>query len=306
MRPLVDMDTIQIEITNQCHKRCSNCTRLCGHHPNPYFMDFDYFKKAVDSMVDYPKMTGIMGGEPLLHPDFEKMCEYLHSKIDPERCGLWTCFPSGKEDYREVITKTFGHVFLNDQSRTDILHGPILVASEEIKELDEEEKWYLINKCWVQEYWSASITPHGAFFCEIAAALSTLLDSGKPIQAWDVEKDWWQKIPKDYKEQMEKYCIKCGAAMPLEKRYSIDGRDDISPAMLEKLKNISPKIKSGKYVEHNLKLSNDNRQTATYKEFSYRNEIASRYGMFLTINNKGFWKPHLKSDWKKETVTNAD
>ena len=72
MRPLLNMDTIQLEITNACPNRCGNCTRFVGHHPKPFFMDFEFFKKAVDSMVTYPKMTGIMGGEPLLHPDFEK------------------------------------------------------------------------------------------------------------------------------------------------------------------------------------------------------------------------------------------
>ena len=298
MRPLKDMDTIQIEITNQCHHRCSNCTRLVGHHHKPYFMDFDFFKKSVDSLIDFPNMIGVMGGEPLLHHDFEKMCDYLHSKIPKEKCGLWSCFPNGKEKYRDVIVKTFGHVFLNDQTRDDILHGPVLVASKEI-DLPDAEKWALIDKCWVQNYWSASINPNGGFFCEIAAALSMLFDDGKPIQAWDIEPGWWNKIPKDFKEQMEKYCIKCGAAMPLRKRFSVDGKDDISPEMLKELKKISPKLKKGDYAVSDLKLEQDNRQTATYKDFDYRCNIADRYGMFLTINSQRFWSPHLKSDWKE-------
>ncbi len=193
MRPLADMDTIQIEITNYCHNICSNCTRLCGHHPKPYFMDLDDFAKAVKSMAGFQRMVGVMGGEPLYHPDFEKMCRYIGKRFPPEQLGLWTCFPEGKEHYREIIVKTFGHIFLNDQSRPDILHGPVLVASSEIPG-KESSKWYHIDKCWVQNAWSASINPHGAFFCEIAAALSMVLDDGKPIQSWDVEPGWWEKI----------------------------------------------------------------------------------------------------------------
>ena len=34
---------------------------------------------------------------------------------------------------------------------------------------------------------------------------------------------------------------------------------------------------------------------AAYKDFDYRNRIARRYGMFLTINEKGFWRPHLRN-----------
>jgi len=40
MRSLVDMDTIQIEITNACPRlyKCSNCTRMGQHMKKPFFM----------------------------------------------------------------------------------------------------------------------------------------------------------------------------------------------------------------------------------------------------------------------------
>jgi hypothetical protein len=292
MRSIIDMDNIQIEITNICHHTCSNCTRLIGH-AKTFFMDFEFFKNAVDSMERYPKMVGIMGGEPLLHPEFEGFCDYLNSKIPPEKCGLWTCFPETKNKYREIIVKTFGNVFLNDHTRADILHHPILVSSQEIA-LDDWIKWYWIEKCWVQNSWSASINLNGAFFCEVAAALSTLQNEN---DGWEVNNDWWKKTPKDFIGQMEKYCVQCGCAMPLKKRNSTDSVDDISPEMFEKLKNKSPKIKLGKYEIHNLMLCNDNRQTATYKESEYRTKIADRYGIFLTLNDRGFNQPFLKKDW---------
>lgn len=297
MRAIVDMDNIQIEITNVCHNKCSNCTRLIGHYPKTYFMSFEQFKEAVDSVKAYPKMTGVMGGEPLLHPEFEKFCEYLHSQIPPDRCGLWTCFPKGKDHYRELIVKTFGHIFLNDHTRGDILHGPIMVASEELP-IADWYKWYLIDKCWIQNTWSASINPNGAFFCEVAAALSMLFNLGK---GWEVNEDWWKKTPKDFVEQMETFCSMCGCAMPLKKRESIDGKDDVSPKMFAKLKELgSLKVKQGKCIVHDLSLCQDDRKVAVYKELKYRDEIAKRYGMFLVINKKGFQTPHLIKEWKPE------
>ena len=296
MRPLVDMDTIQIEVTNQCHNRCSNCTRVIGHHPSPYFMEFEQFKMAVKSMREYPHMTGIMGGEPLLHPEFERFCEYLRSEIPRAKCGLWTCFPKGKEHYREIIVKTFGNIFLNDQTRDDILHSPVLVASEEMR-CSDAAKWYYIDKCWVQNAWSASINPKGAFFCEIAASLAMLF-GGDDHKGWEVEPGWWNKIPKDFVAQMEKYCRKCGAAMPLKKRESSNGKDDISPKMYEMLKDISPKLKKGDYVINDtLDCVPDNRQMASYKDREYRTNIADRYGIFILNNRLGFNEPFLKSFW---------
>jgi len=130
MRPILDMDTVQIEITNNCIHSCSNCTRLIGHHKKPYFMPLEQVKEAIDSMVGYPKMTGIMGGEPLLHPQFKEICEYARSKILIGQLGLWTCLPEGLEHYRDDIVATFQHIFINDHTKNDIYHTPVLVAAK--------------------------------------------------------------------------------------------------------------------------------------------------------------------------------
>lgn len=304
------MDTIQIEVTNACDHRCSNCTRLVGHHRGPYFMRLEMFKEAVDSLLPVKengasasvRMVGVMGGEPLLHPQFGEICKYLSSKVPPERCGLWSCLPKGGERHREAIVKTFGNVFLNDQTRDDILHCPVLVPSKEVP-LAEWAKWVLINDCWVQNSWSASVNPHGAFFCEVAGALSMLLEKKEESLGWKVEPGWWLRTPKDYTAQVERYCALCGCAMPLAKRPSVDGVDDISPEMYERLRGMSPKIakyereKGEKYPLHNLKLTSDQRQMATYKDAEYRAAIAKRYGMFLEVNERGFDTPYLLRKW---------
>lgn len=294
MRALRDMDTIQIEVTNACVNQCSNCTRLVGHHPAPYFMSLDQFTKAVDSLLEFPHMVGMMGGEPLLHPQFEEMCRILQTRLPAKKLGLWTCLPKGKEHYRTTIVDTFGHIFLNDHSRDDVLHVPVLVASREICAGDSASMWYLIDHCWVQNGWSASINPNGGFFCEVAAALSLLF---KIKVGWEIKPNWWEKIPKDFKDQMEALCVHCGCAMPLKKRASHEGVDDISPMILNSIKGWSPKVKRGAYVTHNLTCALDTRATATYKDEKYRAAIADRYGMFLVENDEGFQTPYLRRNW---------
>ena len=296
MKSIVEMDCVQIEITNNCTKSCSNCTRLVGHFPQPYYMELDQFKQAVDSILEMMEETnpnrgilaGIMGGEPLLHPEFEKFCEYLSSKIPAGRCGLWSTFPDGKEHYKDIILKTFGHVFLNDHSRPDVLHGPILVASEELPG-EQWKKDLLINNCWIQNSWSCAINPRGAFFCEVAAALSMLLKEG---QGWEVKPGWWKKAPKDFVDQINTYCRRCGGAMPLNLRPSCEEVDDISPKMLERIKATSPKIKRGAYEKHGLRFSNDKKKSAAYKDKKYRECIANKYGLSLAENYRGFMTPY--------------
>ena len=290
MRSLVDMDTIQIEITNACPRlfKCSNCTRMGQHMEKPFFMEFDQFKEAVDSMVGYPRMVGMMGGEPLIHPQFEKFCEYMLSKIPRERLGLWTALPDGREEYASIICETFNYVFLNDHTRGDIYHHPFLVGINEIVP-KKEEIFVHINRCEFQHSWSASINPNGAFFCEIAASLAMLYNR----KGWPVYPGWWWKTPKDFTSQIEEFCPVCGGSVPLNRRCSVERIDDISPWHYEQLKDRSPKIKKGLYAVHDLKITQCPQQMAAYKDLDYRDKIAARYGMYLTITPDGFWEPHM-------------
>lgn len=255
-------------------------------------MDLDTFKRAVDSMVGFKHMTGVMGGEPVLHPLFAEFCKYLNSKIPPEQTGLWTCFPEGKEHLGPIIAETFGNIFINDHSRNDIIHCPFLVAIEEVVK-DEMDMWYLIDHCWAQRSWSASINPLGAFFCEIAASFAAVFRD--PETAWPIELGWWQKNPMDYVDQIKKWCPVCGGAVPLQWRVSTETVDDVSPGNLELLKKIgSPKIERGEFVVHDLQMCQEKRKSATYKDEHYRNNIAARYGLFLCLNQQGFMTPFQK------------
>ena len=56
-----------------------------------------------------------------------------------------------------------------------------------------DEKWIkLRDKCWIQNLWSASITPKGAFFCEVAAAMDMTLNGPG---GWPIEPGWWKRKP---------------------------------------------------------------------------------------------------------------
>lgn len=302
MRALCDMDTIQIELTNACRLSCSNCTRFCGHKA-PFMLSEDEFKLAVDSMEKFPKMTGFMGGEPLLHPKFEEFCAYAKSKLPKEKLGLWTCLPKGFEHYATTICDTFGHIFINDHTRNDIFHGPVLVAADEIFD-DKNEMFYAIDHCWLQNSWSASINQKGAFFCEIAAAMAVLFDMDG---GWPVEPGWWWRTPKDFREQIEKYCPMCGCAIPLKRRSSTEGIDDISPGNYERIKDFSLKVKNAKYQIHDLKITPKNeleqQPMAAYKDFMYRTYTASKYGIYLVENDQHFLSPYKGNGFKMRSQT---
>ena len=99
MKSPQDMRIIQIDITNACIHNCSNCTRFCGHHKKPFFMEVDTFKKAVDSMEGYVGTVSMMGGEPTIHPHFEEMLTYLGAKFKGE--NAWNTDAEGVKKINE-------------------------------------------------------------------------------------------------------------------------------------------------------------------------------------------------------------
>lgn len=263
-----DMKIIQIDITNACVHSCSNCTRFCGHHKKTFMMDFETFKQAVDSLDGFDGIVGMIGGEPTLHPEFERFADYMRKKRvkDPVhhlrqptddmlcyirdhmwhedgRAGLWSSLNSSYYKNFEVINDTFKTQLLNDHNNT-CLHQALLMQRKELGIPDEE--WVKKrDACWIQNTWSATITPKGAFFCEVAGSLDMLFDGPG---GWKVEPGWWKRQPKDFADQLH-WCELCSGCLDVPKRISNDERDDVTPGMLEKLKAIgSPKALKGNCV----------------------------------------------------------
>lgn len=272
------MRIIEIDITNACDKRCSNCTRLCGHQKKPFFMDFETFKRAVDSLDGYQGIRSIMGGEPTLHPEFERFARYLGSKF-PERenpyiypqkdfikqvhrveldnfqmindgveridvvgPGMFSNMGASYKKHYEIISDVMPFQGLNDHLNP-IYHQSSLITRKELGIPDDE--WVKMrDSCWIQNEWSAGITPKGAFFCEIAGVLDMLLDGPG---GWEIEPGWWKRTPEEFGDQLH-WCELCGFACHTFTRDSAEEVDDISPEWYERLKKLdSPKIKSGRY-----------------------------------------------------------
>lgn len=273
MRQVRDMSIMEIDITNACNHKCSNCTRFCGHHKKTFFMDFETFKRAVDSLEGYQGLISTIGGEPLLHPEYNRFAEYLRNvhgeiiKMDDGRCNamvkdylsfakaqrwfagamnkgkghlLFTSMPRNYYNSYEAVQDTVTDLWLNDHTNPSF-HQPILVSRKDLG-ISDEEFAVLRDNCWLENFWSASITPKGAFFCEIAGTLDMLFDGpgGKKI-----EPGWWDKDISEFSDQFH-WCDICGMALSTYSRNANDEIDDASQTLYDKLKAIdSPKLKKG-------------------------------------------------------------
>lgn len=276
---------IQIDITNACMNSCSNCSRFCGHHKKPFFMDFLTFKKACESLYEFKGMVGIMGGEPTLHPEFERFVEYYDnvfprrtpdavtnypidvdefikvrnakwSQVDGMKRGLWTALGLGYGRHYEIIRRVFEYQCVNDHKNPG-MHQALLITRKELG-IPDEKFFELRDKCWVQNLWSAAITPKGAFFCEFAAAFDMLLDGPG---GWPLTRDWWKREPKDFEDQLH-WCEMCSACLAVPEIKSNDDTDIVSPEWKNRLEAIGSKKKTivfdvSNYDESKYKINKD-------------------------------------------------
>jgi hypothetical protein len=252
MRAIYQNTVIHIDITNACHLACANCTRHVGHHRKPYFMDPDVVRQSIVSLLDFPGRIGIMGGEPTLHPKFRDILALMRELVPRRKREFWTAGFKW-ELYKDDILDTFDEdrISFNDHTQATGAHQPLLVAIEEVVE-DPELRKMLIDNCPFQAHWSASITPKGAFFCEIAASMDWLFDGPG---GYAIEPGWWRRTPEDFQDQVNEWCGKCSGAIPMGKFSDNRGgrekpsTDVVSPGNLDRLLAAGSPRAIGGYVD---------------------------------------------------------
>lgn len=246
MRGPENMHIICVDVTNKCDLACSNCTRLLKNQDTPWEMSPENFRLALQSLKNYKGIIAMIGGNPCVHTQFEKLCEIFREEIPNQfQRGLWT---NNYFKHREVIEKTFGALNLNphnverandklkDLYNTMVVerkfnggyytgnshHAPLLTAVKDL--YPEKEMWEKISRCDINKDWSASIVQNKgelrAYFCEVAASfdLARGEDHGHPVVL-----DWWKKPITAFSDQIKHFCVGCG--VPARLRGHMDNEE---------------------------------------------------------------------------------
>lgn len=84
------METIRLKrsaiaITQRCTLRCELCNAYMPYYENPIDMPFDQARKALAryfSIVESVGIFGVLGGEPLMHPDLARILNEINLYTD--------------------------------------------------------------------------------------------------------------------------------------------------------------------------------------------------------------------------------
>ena len=195
---------INIEITNSCSVKCSNCTRASKHINKPFFSSLEFIEQALNSLKDWPRGIGIIGGEPQDHPQWASIYQILKKFNHKGGYALFTSRelnPKYRDLFKDYIYTT-NHNIKN-------LHHPLLLTLEDVVP-DPKIRRELIERCWLQRLWSPSITPKGGFWCEIAGVLDMLWDGPG---GYNLDPGWWRRD--SYEDQIQQNCKNCGICIPM-------------------------------------------------------------------------------------------
>lgn len=279
MRAIYFCWLIQIDITNHClaNRNCIYCSRFVRHirDDQKFFMDLDIFRLALESVKKFPKKIGIIGGEPTLHPQFEDMCKLIKEILPNKFVQLFTTGGPRYRKYQSLIERTFNFVALNEHTEAQkklCKHQPLTIAIQDVVK-DKSLMWKMIDDCWVQKRWCPTIGHKGAFFCEIAYAIDNILDGPG---GYEIEPNWWKRLPHQFRDQVERCCPHCGAPVPLQRDTINNSKEKFSKENLELYRSLNLPRVNGKYVElFNQELTPEiiaeNRKT--WAPWNYRGDI---------------------------------
>ncbi|MFA6547625.1 MAG: radical SAM protein [Candidatus Magasanikbacteria bacterium] len=171
--------TFLLFITNQCNLRCASCFNK-SNVGNSEEMSFEYIKAIVDNNPQVDKYD-IMGGEPLMHSELDKILSYLEEKN--KKIGLYTngiLLDKLKTTYKNLkLNMSFHSIGAMDASLK-----PIRLITKQIKKF---QNIYPIKLCYlISKYNKEFLKPFAKYIEENFDNLSKLT-----IGALRDESDYW-------------------------------------------------------------------------------------------------------------------
>lgn len=196
--------SLEIEITTECNLRCLNCNRSCRQAPSKENMSLEQIRKFIDESkkfnVTWDKGVSILGGEPTLHPDIDKIIIELYRGLD-RQIRLFTNGVSIKKG-TNILKRIENIVEVNSDK-----HGiynyfvPFNMAPVDDKRFKEDD---VLNYCKIIFDCGFGLSRYGFYVCGPGASIDRIF--GFDIGIKSLKEVNWYRL----NQQRQVLCRFCG------------------------------------------------------------------------------------------------
>jgi hypothetical protein len=211
---LPNLNKIEIDITYECNLKCIACNRSCSQVPTEEKMDFSNIENFVSESIDLGRkweLINILGGEPTLHPDFERIIEHISEKYISHyspKTLLQIVSNGFSVETRNILEKTkkYSNVFvdynsfkINNKIEYFSPFNDAPIDDENFKNADYSKA------CWVTSYCGIGLNKFGYYGCSISAGIDRIINETrcgiKHLKDISIE---------NFHEHFLKFCCLCG------------------------------------------------------------------------------------------------
>jgi len=211
---LPNLNKIEIDITYDCNLKCMACNRSCAQAPSKEQLEFSDIQSFVSESIKLGKkweLINILGGEPTLHPDFEKIVNFISEEyiLPHSPNSVLQVVSNGlTAETRKILDKVKGVKNLVIDYNSFKTNNRIEYFSPFNNAPIDDEKFKdadYTKACWVTSYCGIGLNKYGYYGCASAAGIDRIINKnrGGITHLKDIDT---AKIH----EQFLKFCPLCG------------------------------------------------------------------------------------------------
>jgi uncharacterized radical SAM superfamily Fe-S cluster-containing enzyme len=211
---LPNLNKIEIDITYECNLRCIACNRSCSQAPTNEQIEFADIERFVSESIELNKewaLINILGGEPTLHHDFEKIVKYISENyiIPYSSKTILQIVSNGlTKETRNLLEKVkkYKNIVIDDNSFKNNNKIEYFSPFNNAPVDDENFKNADYSKaCWVTSYCGIGLNKFGYYGCGICGGIDRIINENRA--GIKHLKDISTEI---FREHFEKFCHLCG------------------------------------------------------------------------------------------------
>jgi len=185
---LPNLNKIEFDITYECNLKCIACNRSCSQAPTNEQMEFTDIERFISESIELGKewdLINILGGEPTLHPDFEKIIKYISENyiIPHSSKTILQIVSNGlTEKTRNLLekVKSYKNVFIdynsfktNNKIEYFSPFNDAPIDDENFKKADYKKA------CWVTSYCGIGLNKFGYYGCSICGGIDRIINESR-------------------------------------------------------------------------------------------------------------------------------